>query len=290
MHPLLFEIKDLALIGDLQFHAYATFAALAFLIPTLLCAFHGSRLKDAIYVPTEGATFTLIGALIGSKVFYILQYESVSQLYRAVYIREPGLVFYGGVIGGTLSSILYLYIFKCLDWRIVDLGAPYIALGFSIGRLSCFFNGCCWGTVSNLPWALSFPAHSHPFKQHVAQKLIASDAAKSLPVHPTQLYLVLGCLALCLFLLYRYPRLKFRYSNGLMLGFGYGTLRFAVEVFRGDSVRSVLGVLTVSQAISLGLMIGCSLGYAIMERRARRIASATPPDPPTGLEEQDAQP
>ena len=287
MHPLLFEIKDLKYIGDLEFHAYSTFAALAFLIPTLLCAFHGSRLKNMIYVPTEGATFTLIGALVGSKVFYILQYGKISELYRALYIWEPGLVFYGGVIGGTLFSIGYLYLFKCMDWRIADLGAPYIALGFSIGRLSCFFNGCCWGSVSNVPWALAFPRHSHPFRQHVDQGLIAAEASGSLPVHPTQLYLVIGCFLLFLFLLYRYPRQQFMFSNVLMLGFGYGALRFSVEVFRGDSVRSILGAMTVSQSISLGLMIGCSLGYAYLERRARR-ASATL-GPPADLQEQSAQ-
>jgi len=52
-----------------------------------------------------------------------------------------------------------------------DLIAPSVMLGYAIGRIGCFFNGCCYGAPTNLPWAVSFNING-----------------VMTPSHPTQLY------------------------------------------------------------------------------------------------------
>jgi phosphatidylglycerol:prolipoprotein diacylglycerol transferase len=51
-----------------------------------------------------------------------------------------------------------------------DSFAVPVAAAVAIGRLGCFHAGCCYGTLTNLPWGVVFPA------------------IDSLPRHPTQLY------------------------------------------------------------------------------------------------------
>ena len=61
--------------------------------------------------------------------------------------NEGGLVFYGGAIGGVISGVIYCYLRKIPVWKMADIGAPAIMLGLAIGRLGCFFAGCCHGMI-----------------------------------------------------------------------------------------------------------------------------------------------
>ena len=40
-------------------------------------------------------------------------------------------------------------------------------LGLAIGRIGCFLNGCCYGGVCALPWAVAFPQQSPPFERQM---------------------------------------------------------------------------------------------------------------------------
>ncbi|MFH0901130.1 MAG: prolipoprotein diacylglyceryl transferase family protein, partial [Pseudomonadota bacterium] len=98
---------------------------------------------------------------------------------------EGGLAYYGGFLFAVPFGIWYAARKRLGVWRIVDLLAPYVALGLFFGRLGCFFTGCCFGSHTNLPWAVSFPGHPH--------------------VHPAQLYEAGGAL-LIFVILYFYQR------------------------------------------------------------------------------------
>jgi phosphatidylglycerol:prolipoprotein diacylglycerol transferase len=39
----------------------------------------------------------------------------------------------------------------------------------AVGRIGCFFNGCCFGSACELPWAVQFPFGSPPHIQQVEQ-------------------------------------------------------------------------------------------------------------------------
>lgn len=259
MHRLLLEI------GQLKFHAYPTALSLAFLVCTLLAEREGRRLAKPVTVPPQAAVWALLGALIGAKMFWILQYDDPRELWRAflLFFGGGGLVYYGGLIGGIASAVAYLLVTKRFDWRIADVAAPYLALGQAITRIGCFLNGCCWGKICGLPWAVQFPRNTHAFDKHVADGILERSAEASLPVHPTQLYTALGLVAACLIMLYTLKRSPFTFAIALQYFFLYGVVRFAVEHFRGDSAESVFGM-TVSQTISLALILGSATAYAII--------------------------
>ena len=47
-------------------------------------------------------------------------------------------------------------------WLMSDVAAPAVAIGIAIGRIGCFLNGCCYGAVCELPWAVRFPPGRMP--------------------------------------------------------------------------------------------------------------------------------
>src|SRR5262245_50908630 len=72
----------------------------------------------------------------------------------------------------------------------IDAAGSAIPLAHGIGRIGCFFAGCCYGAPTGPEWAgigLRFPTASPAWNDHVRRLWITSDSAYSLPVWPTQL-------------------------------------------------------------------------------------------------------
>ena len=76
-----------------------------------------------------------------------------------------------------LSAFIFIKRLKLNFWLWHDVLAPVLALGYTLGRLACFFAGCCYGKICDLPWAL-------PLKQMD----IHSGKVETLLRHPTALY------------------------------------------------------------------------------------------------------
>jgi len=257
MHPTLLE-----LLGY-KFHAWPAMLSIAFLTCTLLTVRDLRRHDPPIDASAQGGLWGFLGALFGAKVYWILQYSEPKYLWHAFYVWEGGLVFYGGLIGGFIALSIYLRVQKLPYLAVIDTAGPYLALGEAITRIGCFLNGCCWGKPTSVPWAVCFPRGSHPYNQQVELHQIDVSATASLPVHPTQLYMTLGLLVVALALKRHLHREHRAGTGALLYGVLYGVLRFAVESFRADSARPVLGM-TVSQAVSAGLVVLPALVLLVM--------------------------
>ena len=252
------------------------------------------RQKPPIYVSTHGGLWAFFGALIGAKVFWILQYDSPINLLYALLIWQGGLVYYGGLIGAVLALVIYFRINKLPHFRLGDVAIAYLPLGQAITRIGCFLNGCCWGRLASesVPWSICFPKNSHAHQDHVSQKLIEKAASHSLPVHPTQLYMVLGLLVILVILKFCLKRKTFDGAVLLLYCFFYGILRFIVEGFRGDSERSIF-TLTVSQTISLALILFALTAFFAVRKFPIQIGPNVPETEPdindaeTNIDEED---
>jgi phosphatidylglycerol---prolipoprotein diacylglyceryl transferase len=49
-----------------------------------------------------------------------------------------------------------------------DMIAPSLVIGLAFGRIGCLLNGCCYGGLSDRPWAVTFPPTSPPYQDQVA--------------------------------------------------------------------------------------------------------------------------
>ena len=137
-------------------------------------AMHRSRQLGLNPDTTLNLCFVLFAAgIIGARVFYVIQYwsqfkdgDSIS-IGKIVNMTEGGLVVYGGIIGGALGGILYVKAKKLPVLPILDILAPCMMIGLSIGRIGCLMNGCCWGGVCDTSYSIQFPEGSPPYARQV---------------------------------------------------------------------------------------------------------------------------
>jgi phosphatidylglycerol:prolipoprotein diacylglycerol transferase len=244
MHPDLFSI------GPITIHTYGVMVAIGFLLGIGL-ALRQAR-KEGI--PSEKISdlsfYLLLAAVIGSRIFYILLNPGpyIKNPVAILKIWEGGLVFYGGLIFAVITGVIYIKKHNLSLWQIADIFAPSIAVGHAIGRLGCFFAGCCHGRPADLPWAVTF---TDPH----------SLAPLGMALHPTQLYEAGGEFINFLILLLLRKRQTFRGEVFWSYVILYSILRFFVEFFRGDAARGMLTQeLSVAQAISI-VMFFTAIGF-----------------------------
>jgi phosphatidylglycerol---prolipoprotein diacylglyceryl transferase len=183
----------------------------------------------------------VVGGLIGARGYYLIQNHS--QLHGSLLgnvFGGSGLIWYGGLAGGTIAVLLWARWRGFLNLQLADIAGPGLALGYAIGRIGCQVSGDGdYGKPSHLPWAMGYPHGTTPTPPGVT-------------VQPTPIYETVS-MGLVAWLLWRW-RDRFRpgvlFALYLVLG---GLERFLVEFVRRNS--HVLGDLTAAQLESLGLLI-----------------------------------
>jgi phosphatidylglycerol:prolipoprotein diacylglycerol transferase len=155
-----------------------------------------------------------------------------------------GRSWFGGMLGGLGAALIAVRLFRLRLSSWLDAAAPAMCLGYAVGRLGCFVNGCDYGTPSSLPWAIHYGPGFPAFDKHVQMGWISSDAVSSLGVHSVQLYAAFGALMLFAGLI-ALRRLRF-----IALLAGYAVLRLLLEPLRGDS-QPVLAAFSQTQLFAL---------------------------------------
>lgn len=209
----------------------------------------------------------MIGGIAGARLWYVVQYWkdefSGRPLWETLAVFRGGLVFYGGLAGATLATILYARKRALPLWKLADALAPSIALGHFFGRIGCFINGCCYGTHCTLPWAVHY--HDVPYNN------------PGQPIHPVQLYEAGLNLCLYLVLARQYQKKRFDGETFAFYVVGYSAIRFGVEFFRGDyPVRYLGGWATPGQIASLILLVAGSLLWLQRKKMAARQRTVKP--------------
>lgn len=211
--------------GALTIHWYGVMVALGFLAGLWTAGRRALRGGMAAEKILDLGPWLIVGAIAGARMLYVVSYWQEGFAGRAVWeifaVWKGGLVYYGGLIGATLASVIYVRLKKLPLWKVADIMAPSIALGYVFGRLGCLLNGCCYGRACDLPWAIQFPP-GNPLNP------------PAFPVHPTQVYESLLSLGLYGALAWLYRRRKFDGQVFAVYLVSYAFLRSLVEMFRGD--------------------------------------------------------
>jgi phosphatidylglycerol---prolipoprotein diacylglyceryl transferase len=260
VHPIAFEF------GPLTIHWYGVMIAIAFLAG-LWTAIGRARREN---IPGESIAdvvlWLMVGSIIGARVVYVTTYwheEFADQPFTEIFaVWHGGLVYYGGLIGGIVAGVIYIWWRKMPLWKTADVLAPSIALGSFFGRAGCLLNGCCYGRRTDLPWAITF---TNP----VAHDL--SGTPLNVPLHPTQIYDGLLNLALYAFLAWLFRRKKFDGEIFATYLICYSITRSIVECFRGDysALHYHLG-LSPAQWVSVPMFI---IGLALAAFLSRQPPS-----------------
>ncbi len=168
-------------------------------------------------------------------------------------IWRGGFVYYGGLITSILVTIVFTKIKKMNLLKILDIGAPTVAIGLAIGRMGCYFAGCCYGGVTNSFLGITFPAGSSAYIEHLKKyPELTEHLHHSLAVYPTQLFSVGANILIFLYLILFLRRKRQTYQGQLFMHllFSYSAFRFIIEFFRADERGGAFG-LSTSQWISI---------------------------------------
>ncbi|MBM4316823.1 MAG: prolipoprotein diacylglyceryl transferase [Deltaproteobacteria bacterium] len=189
----------------------------------------------------------VLSSIFGARLFHVLfeEFSYYSRHPEKVFaLWEGGYTFYGALLSSFFFMWLYTRWQKLSFLEMMDLCCPGGALGLFIGRLGCFFAGCCWGSPSSLPWAVAFNA---------PESLSSSGNVR---VHPTQVYEALIGLVLFFYLTWRFKNRKYVGQIFLQTITFYSLGRFGIEFFRGDEYRGYLfnGLISYSQFVSLAIL------------------------------------
>lgn len=265
MFPILFKIPLFGLFGVESFpvHTYGVMVALGFLAGSWVVAREAGRGGENPARALDLVFYILIAAILGSRILHVavserdLFLENPLHLFK---IWQGGLVFYGGLIASLIVAYFYFRIYKLPALKYCDFFAPALALGHGLGRLGCFFTGCCHGSplLKETWYSVTFPDNPN------------SLAPAGIPLYPTQ-FLESGAEFLIFFGLWRgLSRKKFDgqiFSLYLML---YAAARFGIEFLRGDPVRGFVfdSWMSTSQLIALFLFAG-GLGLYLVSRRMK---------------------
>jgi phosphatidylglycerol---prolipoprotein diacylglyceryl transferase len=217
MHPILFTF------GSFSLYTYGLFLALGFMAAVWFSK-RNARFYDIKPDDISDLFFVvMVCGILGARLLYVLINieEFQSNLLDIVKIWKGGLVFFGGFIGGVAGSVVLIRMKKLSFFKTADSISPGVALGHAIGRLGCFFAGCCYGRQCDLPFAVKF---THP----------DSLAPLHMFLHPTQIYMAASNLALFFVLVWIQKHKRFHGMVFLSYVMIYSVFRFIIEFFRGD--------------------------------------------------------
>jgi phosphatidylglycerol:prolipoprotein diacylglycerol transferase len=227
-------------LGPLTLQTFGICFAAAFLAAGALLARRLTELDKPADWAYEVIFAGLVGGLIGSRADYLLQnWDKVSDDLLGNVFSGSGLVWFGGVVGGTIGVVLWARWRGWLELLMLDAVAPSLAVGYAIGRIGCQLSGDGdYGQSSGLPWAMAYPDGTVPTTDEV---------------HPTPVYetLAMGVVTLLLW------RLRDRFRPGTLFGLYLvlaGIERLLVEIIRRND--SVVAGLTLPQLISLAMVAG----------------------------------
>lgn len=249
MRPVLFEI------GPFIVYSYGFMLMIAFLLSILVAVREAKARAIAVESVYDLAFWLLVGGLIGARLSFVFYNWPlfVHNPLEALAFWEGGLSFYGGLAGGLVAGLSFVYWKNLFLEDVLDIAGLSLPLGISIGRIGCFLNGCCYGKPTQLPWGVSFPALG--FK-----------------AHPTQLYELLYAFLIFLFVYF------FRYRIGrgnvffvfLLL---YSFFRFLNEFLRVNP-PFILG-LSGSQIVSILAFVFSALLLTYRLRRGKGESSTS---------------
>jgi len=226
-----------------------------------------------------------ISGIIGAKIFHNLENidiflaDPIGQL-----ISFSGLTFYGGLITGAISVILYAKKYNINVKCLIDSAAPALILAYGIGRIGCQMSGDGdWGVVNLAPkpeWMSFLPdwMWSYNFPHNVINAGIPIEGCTgnfcmqlANPVWPTAFYETI--ISIAIFSILWSIRKNIKISG--VLFFIYlifnGIERFFIEKIRINTEYNILGGITQAEIISFCLVVTGIIGTIYLYSEKKKI-------------------
>ena len=236
-------------VFGLHISFYGIMMAVAFIAAIFVAVYNakkrGFKSEDILTL----ALYVIPLSILGARTYFCIFTKTPQTFWQFFEIWNGGLAILGGVIGGVIAVVLYCTIHKKNFLEVASIAAPSLILGQAIGRIGCFFAGCCYGIEVLNPTLHFFPVSINiDGTWHFATMFWESFLC------------IIGFVVLQIMLNRKLPR----GATVCVYLCYYGTIRAIIETFRGDSLYLFGTGIKVSQALSVILIIVGIIGLILI--------------------------
>lgn len=251
---------ELFSIGGFSLHLFGVTIAFGILAGVMVMLYEGKRKGLNTGRLTDLAVYTLIAAMIGARLNYVIAFNPGYYLEHPLAIlmvQRGGLSIQGGLIGGGVFAFWYMHRHKMEIWKTADAFAPGIIIGQAIGRVGCDVFGV--PMERSMAWGVE-----------VGGQLL----------HPAQMYE--SMLNYGLFLVLWNLRNRMGRQGQLFMVYvaGFSFNRMFVEFFRTNPM--VAGPFSIAHVYSLIMMAAGVAGFLWLGRSREKTQSTVANDTNTG--------
>jgi len=251
MHPVLYEFTKPDFLSGVTIYTYGFLIAVGVFLAYFYTAYHAKKQFNLSYDQTQVMIILIIiAAVIGGKFFIIFEDPKTYLGHPGELFKNfgSGFVFYGSLLFAIPTIYLFIRYHKLPLLPMLDIIAGTTCIVHGMGRLGCFFAGCCYGKPTDSFIGMNFNAGNG----------IDAD------LHPTQLYSSFLIWSIFIFLQYKKKRQEFKGQLFFTYLILYSIGRSVIEIFRGDESRGYVidGVISNSQLISL-FVLGVAIYFYV---------------------------
>ena len=166
MWPIVYDFGLIRIFGfefHLAIYSYGLMLVVAFYSCYALLFKEMKRLDYDEKIASDIVTSAALGGIIESKIYYLIEnFDRVIADPYGMIFSGAGLVFLGGLMGGTIGVTIVLRK-NDLPWlKFADIIAPLLIIGYSIGRIGCFLVGDDYGLPTKSVIGISFENGAPP--------------------------------------------------------------------------------------------------------------------------------
>jgi phosphatidylglycerol---prolipoprotein diacylglyceryl transferase len=230
MFPIFFQI------GDFKLHAFGVMVALGFLAGLWFSTKEARRtglVTEAVV--NDLFLWLIIGGILGARALYVaIHWDEFRpspdrSIWGVFQIWRGGIVSIGGFFGAFFLGWIFCKKRGVSFLDLADICVPGAMLGQAIGRIGCFLVGDDYGRPApDLPWAVRFPK--------IPDSLLP-EQWQGVPLHPTQLYMMIKAFLIFLILAWLARRKRFAGQVLFAAMMLYPVGRWICEIYRGDEVE-----------------------------------------------------
>ena len=209
-------------------------------------------------------------------------YDFLHDPFQIIAVWQGGLVMYGGLFGAVLLGLWSARKQGLHPWNALDTGLVAGMFGQSVGRWGCLLVGDDYGSVvperfQELPFPITLRVPELSWLQANPESLFDHSLAGEV-LWATQPWMSVNALVVGLAGLYVLQRRTWHGAASLWILFHYSVSRFAIEHFRGDSVRGVWfdGALSTSQLVAIPGVLAAIALWLVFRKRAPKLAPIQP--------------
>lgn len=233
----------------------------------------------------DAMVWVLPFGILGARLWYVASnilsgstyYTENPSFLKIINTLDGGLHFFGGLLFGGITLLIYLKKNGYDFWLFMDALAPAVFIGQALARPANFINQELFGQPTTLPWGLKINP-SQPYQTptsmvgHSQQEVL--EYIKVTRFHPTFAYEMILNILLALLLLWIARQYKDKIKSGAIFS-GWlvlaGLARAFIEFFRPDQPK--IGNSFVSYTMLVSFLMAIA-GVVMLLIRNRKLVPA----------------